>query len=340
MNLKSLNRNELDQRMKSLAQQERELLHDIILTIKEIDSRKLFLEFGFPSLFAYLVDEVGYAAGSAQRRIDAARLLRDVPSLGEKIASGEIGLGQIAMVQKASRDVFQRTAVKVPAEDKKDLIEQIANMDHRTSQKEVAAFFDLPVIQNTEQKIQADESVRVSLTLSKKLDVRIKEAQALLSHALGDNELITYLDYVTERIIKQKTSVRASAKSKKDREDSVDAQVTAFEDTIKTMDINNTPYAINADNAASPMAENPSTATVEVNGFSTRNKKIIINEQDCCQFVNPNTGKICGSRWFRQVDHKQSRWADGSGAADNGQVLCAAHNQMKYRREAGIRMTS
>lgn len=90
MNLKSLNRIELDLRIKTLAAQERELLHEIILTIKEIDQRRMYLDLGYPSLFAYLVESVGYSAGSAQRRIDAARLLKEVPELGERIQAGKI----------------------------------------------------------------------------------------------------------------------------------------------------------------------------------------------------------------------------------------------------------
>lgn len=55
MNLKMLTKNELDGRIKSLAQAERELLHDVVETIKEIDSRRLYLDFGFPSLHEYLL---------------------------------------------------------------------------------------------------------------------------------------------------------------------------------------------------------------------------------------------------------------------------------------------
>jgi len=51
MNLKSFSQSQLDQRIKTLAQKERDLLHEVLLTIKEIDSRKAFLELGFGSLF-------------------------------------------------------------------------------------------------------------------------------------------------------------------------------------------------------------------------------------------------------------------------------------------------
>jgi hypothetical protein len=105
MNLKTLNINELDSRMKTLAQKERDLLHEVLLTIKEIDSRRTYLELGFPNMFDYLVNGIGYSEGSAQRRIDAARLLKELPDLAQKIQTGELKLSQISLVQKAARDV-------------------------------------------------------------------------------------------------------------------------------------------------------------------------------------------------------------------------------------------
>lgn len=107
MDLKKLNESELDQRIKTLSQKERELLHEILLTIKEIDSRKTYLELGFGSLFDYLVQGVGYSEGSAQRRIDAARLLREIPEIADQIQSGELKLNQISMIQKAAREIYK-----------------------------------------------------------------------------------------------------------------------------------------------------------------------------------------------------------------------------------------
>lgn len=318
MNLKSLNKFELDQRIKSLASKERELLHEILLTIKEIDQRKLYLEYGFANLFLYLVEGVGYSAGSAQRRIDAARLLGEVPSLGEKIQSGEVKLHQVSLIQKAARDVYKTTHKKVTAEEKQELLEQIVSKNFQESQKEVASFFDLPVIKTTTQVVQADESVRLSLTISKELADKIQQAQALLSHAISSNDIVDYIEYVTDRVIKQKTSVRTQSESN-DRDKIVKKknasteQKSAYCSDVKT------------------------TAIVKVKPFSARTKKILINKDQCCQYKDPITGRQCRSRWFLQTDHKQSQWAGGESAPENAQLLCAQHNRLKYRREAGLK---
>lgn len=296
MNLKVLNKIELDQRIKTLVSRERELLHDILLTIKEIDLRRTYLELGFPNLFSYLVEGVGYSAGSAQRRIEGARLLKEIPSLGEKIQTGEVKLTQISMVQKAARDVYKTTSKKVTAQEKAELLEQLINKNYQESQREVASFFDMPVLHETSQKIQADESIRLQLTVSKELLEKIQLAQGLLSHAVPNNDILAYIEYLTDRVIKQKLSVSNDGNSQ----------------------------------------ERKGASTVEVKGFSQRTKKLVLARQKCCQYVDPVTRKQCQSRWFLQVDHRQSLWAQGDNSLSNAQILCGRHNRMKYHQEAGI----
>ena len=57
--LRYLKNSELDSRIKSLAQQERELLTQVLQVIKEIDNRRLYLELSYSSLFAYLLSPLG-----------------------------------------------------------------------------------------------------------------------------------------------------------------------------------------------------------------------------------------------------------------------------------------
>ncbi|MEK2646492.1 hypothetical protein [Bdellovibrio sp. BCCA] len=135
------------------------------------------------------------------------------------------------------------------------------------------------------------------MTISKELADKIQQAQALLSHAISSNDIVDYLEYVTDRVIKQKTSVR-------------------------------------------PHFQEKATATVEVKPFSARTRKTVINKDKCCRYKDPSTGKQCGGRWFLQIDHKQSRWANGQSTIENAQLFCAQHNKMKYRQEAGLKYLS
>jgi len=79
-----------------LAAQERSITQEILEHIAEVDRRKLHLKMSYPSLFDYLTREIGYSAASAQRRIDAARLMQKIPEVSEQIKTGSINLSQIS----------------------------------------------------------------------------------------------------------------------------------------------------------------------------------------------------------------------------------------------------
>jgi hypothetical protein len=296
LQLKSLNKIELDQRIKSLAGKERELLLEVLQTIKEIDSRKSYADMGYPSLFAYLTQGVGYSESSAYRRIQGARLLSETPQLAAKIQSGDINLNQISKIQSAVKAVQKQTSKKVTSAEKSMVLSQIENMNKAQTEKHIADFFDIPVLTDVKKTTQKDESVRIELTIPKEAYEKIQKAQGLVAHAVNSNDLLDFLNYVADRVIKQKTQPKAKAAK-----------------AAKT------------------------TRTAETAQFSQRNKKMALQKSNCCEYQNPLTKKVCGSTWYLQVDHRTSVWAGGNGKIENSQILCAEHNQLKYRNEASLR---
>ena len=167
--ISKLNNKELDQKIKSLAKAENKLLAIVIEHIKEVDRRELYLDFNYANLYDYLVKECGYPGGSAQRRIDAARLLAIEPKLKAKIESGEINLSQTTLLQKAFREKSQTTP-----EQKRSLISKISDMTVSESQILIAKELDLKIKVDTKITHQKDGStatVAVKNKFSKETDV-------------------------------------------------------------------------------------------------------------------------------------------------------------------------
>ena len=69
LTLKKFSDDFLMSQTKALVQKERKLNIEILQHLQEIESRKLYLERGFSSLFEYAVKELGYGEGAAYRRI-------------------------------------------------------------------------------------------------------------------------------------------------------------------------------------------------------------------------------------------------------------------------------
>ncbi len=276
--ISKLNNKELDQKIKSLARAENRLLALVIEHIKEADRRKLYLDFNYPNLYDYLVKECGYPGGSAQRRIDAARLLAIEPKLKAKIESGEINLSQTTLLQKAFREKSQT----VTLEQKRSLIAKISDMTVNESQVLISKELNLEIRQQTKVTHQKDESIRLEFTLTKEQWESLQKAKDLASNATQTNDLGVLIKYLSDKFIKQK--------------------------------------------------EGP-TATVAV-------KKQVLQRDQCCQYKDHKTQRLCGSRWNLHIDHIKPKWVGGTDDIDNLRVLCQKHNYERYREQAGIKMVS
>ena len=83
---------QLTARLHELRRQERHLLVELLAYVGEVDRRRLYLELGYPSLWAFLTQHLGYASSSAGRRCIAARLMARFPVVAEYLEDGRLRL--------------------------------------------------------------------------------------------------------------------------------------------------------------------------------------------------------------------------------------------------------
>ena len=96
MNLKHLRDQELLANTEELVQTERSTLTKILHHLREIERRRLYSDKGCASLFEYTVKFLHYSEGQAGRRIQAMRLIKEIPEIGCKIESGALSLSNIS----------------------------------------------------------------------------------------------------------------------------------------------------------------------------------------------------------------------------------------------------
>ncbi|HEY3254697.1 MAG TPA: hypothetical protein VGJ91_12140 [Polyangiaceae bacterium] len=90
--LVGLENSELLAGLSELVRQSNVLTAQLLAHLVELDERKLHLELGFSSLFAYCVERLGMSEGTAGRRVAAARVCRRFPEVFERVARGELHL--------------------------------------------------------------------------------------------------------------------------------------------------------------------------------------------------------------------------------------------------------
>lgn len=84
----------------SLVKREKELTYKILLNLLEIERRKLYSDLKYPSLFKYIVRELGYSDAEAQIRILAMKLISESELASTQIITGQLTLTQAAEVSK------------------------------------------------------------------------------------------------------------------------------------------------------------------------------------------------------------------------------------------------
>ena len=194
LNPSKLKDHELNIKIKNLTHEERKLTQTILDHIAEVDRRKLYLKLAFPSLFEYLTKEIGYSAGAAQRRIDAARLIQKFPEVGQKIENGSLNLAQISKTQQTFRQVKKESGVAVPLDAQKRVIEKLENLNTQDTELILAQEFQLEVKTKAKTYTQRDESVRVEMTFTKDEMNLMRQAEAVLSNKTGGGLKETVLE--------------------------------------------------------------------------------------------------------------------------------------------------
>lgn len=197
---RKLSNNDLTLKVKTLVEQERKLTANILEHISEIDRRRLFLDLSHPSLFEYLVKEIGYSAGAAQRRIDASRLSQRIPEIARKIESGVLNLNQISKFSQACRMKKKQTGQIITVTSQREILQKIESGSPQRTEFILAQEFGFEVVTQASQKVQADESVQINMNFTRAEFEILRQAQALFSNKTGGDLKGTLL-YVTEMAV-------------------------------------------------------------------------------------------------------------------------------------------
>ncbi|MGZ3844193.1 MAG: HNH endonuclease [Bdellovibrio sp.] len=319
--LSKISNSDLEFQLKNLVAKERKLLHVILEHIKEVDVRKIYLERAYSSLYEYLVKELGYSGSAAMRRLEAARLLKDVPTLAEKIQEGSVNLSQIGELSRALKEKEKTCGMKVSCTQKEELVAIITGKTTQETQKELSLALDVQPKKHDSQRMQKDESIRLEITLTKEQYQKLMTCKDLAAASLykeqKDSSLGSLIEALADQYLANKIRPEADISPAK----------------TKNTDTKNAVMLV-----AKTVLETERVIKSRVNKTLTpKTRKAVLSRDLCCQFKDQKTGQQCRSTYALEVDHKTSRWAGGDHSIENLQVLCFYHNQFKYQKESMIR---
>ena len=304
---------ELESELKRASTDERVLTKKIVELIAEALRRRIWAGRGYSSAHRWLVGEFSYSDSSAGRRLDAARLLADVPDVAEKLATGELTLASLSQLQSAIHQEEKRTGEKVTAEAKKEVVKKIENQSSAEASRTVSAEF--PEVSKAPRESLKPAGAN-AWTLTVGLDAAQKKsldrARELLSHSHPGATWAEILCHLANEHAKRADPVARAGRRE-----------------AKAPDM---PQRFSA--TGDPPLPGPKPLPRAVRDA------VIAKAGGACEFAGPRTGARCGSRVRVEVDHVVPRALGGGDEASNLRCLCAQHNRSEAERELGPRWSS
>ena len=299
-----LTQEELVVRTKKLVQQERKVLIEILHHLLVINNKKIYLQMGFKSLFDFCTKQLGYSEGAAYRRIQAMRLLNDVPEVKEKVINGSVNLTHLAQVQKVAANEKKQNQKIISKAQKVELLNKIENKSTRQSEVVLREFSPLAVKPESQRVISSTDT-EIKFIADQELMNKIEELKNLLSHKHINPSFNELLHSVTEMAlieVKRRKKILNSPDSRK---------------TLKKHSFTSAP-------------KKPCSKLNYKNQryiHPTTKNEVWYRDQGCCSFKDPVTNKRCKSRFQLEFDHIQPVAFGGNSDIDNIRLLCREHNQ-------------
>jgi hypothetical protein len=327
--LASVSNGRLLRALHELVVRDRQTEAELLRVLGEVDVRRLYLEQGCSSMYAYCTEILHMSEGVAFHRIKVARAGRRFPALLERMRTGELHLSGAELIaakltaenqlelldqarHKSKRAIEELLADRAPKPDAPSLLRKMPDpapaRDLRPSLTALAPSPTAPPTLIPRPRVHpptrppeplGEQRYKVQFTASRELCDKLREAQALLRHQVPDGDLAEIFSRALTLLVKE-------AKKKKFAEvDRPRRERTSTEDRRTTRHI---------------------PAQVR--------RAVQARDKGRCAFVGSN-GRRCGSRDFLEFHHTEP-WAHSRRhAASNIELRCRAHNQHSAVQDFG-----
>ncbi len=118
----------------AVAKEEREILSKALHHLRETERRRLYSKYKFESLHDYAIKQMGYSDDQARRRINAMRLLKELPQIQEKIETGALNLTHLNQAGALFSQERKAQVTRTP-EEKLELLIKIERQPKRAVEK-------------------------------------------------------------------------------------------------------------------------------------------------------------------------------------------------------------
>jgi len=306
-------------------------LAELLAVLGEVHARKLYLPAGYPSMYVYCIDAKNMSEDVAYKRIRAARAARRYPVVLRMIAEGRLHLSGVVLLSKHlkpgnAHELLGAAVHKSRAQMEKLLAERFPQPDVpsrivplstpvQTEQIHSMA----PVPGRVEAMLQpgsvpsspphseiappskvtplAPERFGFQTSIGQRVHDKLREAQELLSHQIGPNDLESLLERLLDLSLPQLRKAKHAATD-------------------------------------TPRAQKPRSGRNPRYVPKAVKQQVWARDGGQCTFVS-ESGHRCEARTLIEYDHVDPVARGGCATVDNLRLRCQAHNQWEAERIFG-----
>ncbi len=334
--LQTLNNHDLLARARELAHEERRAGIALLHHLREIERRRLFA-LNHSSLHEYVVRELGYSDGAAHRRISAMRLMSTIPEVEDRLRSGALTLSTASQVQNFLRAEKKLTGTSVSTTEVRNLVSIIEGKSTRETDAilaarapEVAQHLAARTLERT-RVVSTDHSVQVTLTLSRDLQLKLQRLRDRTAHRDPNPSLAQQIEWLADFALAKLSG--ASGEKRKVSSSGAEAPSRSSSSGAEAPSRSSSSGAEAPSRSSSSGAEampapcknaNPSPRYIS----SSLRREVWRRAAHRCE-MRLFSGMRCSRTHLLQIDHLHPVAWGGASTADNLQLLCAVHNQLK-----------
>lgn len=306
LNLKKLSNEKLITDLKGLVASERELLIQLLHYLREVEQRRLYAQRGYDSLFSFMREELGYSEAAADRRIKAMRLMKDLPEVEEKLATGAISLTVASTVQrfikKEEKKRKEENQNPLPKSEKLELIKTLEGSSQRDCEKKLAQISPETALPKDKTRLITEEKVHISFTAGQSLLKKIERLKILTAHQNPNGNYELLFEKALDLALVKLDPERKAQKPPRQK----------FKPRTKVISI-------------TPAPEWKQTRHIP----HTLRQQVWLRDQGRCQYQDKQTGKTCHSQYLLEIDHALPYSLGGTHTLDNLRLHCRTHNQYR-----------
>lgn len=291
----------------------------LVEALRECERRMLFAEMGFSSLWEFAVRYLGLSEGSAQLRISAMRLARDIPHTMDRLQSGELSLSNASQLYSFFQ-AEKKEGKPYSPKAKQEIIQEMIGLSKKECERKLLARCPESLPKEKERAV-SETKTELKLILDVSTMEKLQRLKDHLAHSYPQASHGEIIEYLINETLDRLEKKKRGAKPDQSSLNSLHPEIAPVPEIVPVFESVPVPEGESVTHPLSP-ARHPTPRTY----IPVSDRRWVWNRAGGqCEYVSPD-GIRCRGTYGLQFDHRTPLALGGKSDRSQLRVLCRNHN--------------